>query len=131
MHTTKHLNDNKHGIKISTQSYIFACSSSKICHKIPEGTLSYGIKLTSKHNISLEAFVKFTILQVKLSYSPTQTGGHKTQAYRNLQINIFKSCSISRYLIWLGGPLFWISKRQSIIAYSTVEAEVYVTKECT
>ena len=45
--------------------------------------------------------------------------------------DLFKSCFISGYPIWPGSPLFWISKRQSITAHSTADAEVYATNECT
>ena len=47
------------------------------------------------------------------------------------RLDIFKSRSISGFLSWLGGPLHWVSKRQSITARSSAEAEIYATDECT
>ena len=38
---------------------------------------------------------------------------------------------MSGFLTWLNGPLHWISKRQTITARSTAEAEIYATDECT
>ena len=44
---------------------------------------------------------------------------------------MFKSRSISGFLLWLNGPLHWISKRQTITARSSAEAEIYAVDECT
>ena len=43
----------------------------------------------------------------------------------------FKTRSLSGFLIWLGGPVHWISKRQTITARSSAESEIYATDECT
>ena len=45
-------------------------------------------------------------------------------------LDLFKSRSISGYLLWFNGPLHWVSKRQTITARSTAEAEIYATDEC-
>jgi hypothetical protein len=49
----------------------------------------------------------------------------------NPEIDLFKSRSISGYLIWLSSPLHWVSKRQTITARSSAEAEIYTTDKCT
>ena len=46
------------------------------------------------------------------------------------QLPLFQSRSVSGFLLWLGGPLHWISKRQSITARSSAESEIYATDEC-
>ena len=33
-------------------------------------------------------------------------------------------------MVWLGGPIHWVAKRQSITARSSAEAEIYATDEC-
>ena len=38
--------------------------------------------------------------------------------------------SLSGFLVWLGGPVHWSSKRQTITARSSVKAEIYATDEC-
>lgn len=43
---------------------------------------------------------------------------------------LFKSRSMSGHLIFLYGPLQWQSKRQTITARSSAEAEIYATDEC-
>ena len=45
-------------------------------------------------------------------------------------LGLFKSRSISGFIIWLGGPLNWSSKRQTITAHSSTEAGIYTTDEC-
>ncbi|MFN9981955.1 MAG: hypothetical protein ACK53Y_18660, partial [bacterium] len=40
------------------------------------------------------------------------------------------SRSISAFYVDLFGPLHWISKRQSVTAASSAEAEIYATDEC-
>jgi hypothetical protein len=55
----------------------------------------------------------------------------KPSSTNNADLGLFKSQSISGYLIWLGGPVHWVSKQQSITARSSTEAEIYVTDECT
>ena len=37
---------------------------------------------------------------------------------------------MSGFLFWLNGPIHWMSKRQSITARSSAEAEIYATDEC-
>lgn len=46
-------------------------------------------------------------------------------------LDLFKSRSLSGFLIWFGGPLHWSSKRQTVTARSSAEAEIYATDECT
>ena len=45
-------------------------------------------------------------------------------------LDLFKSRSLSGFIIWLGGPLHWVSKRQSATARSSAEAEIIATDEC-
>ena len=116
-----------------TPSYI---SAAKYAIKYLKGTLSYGIQFTSKHNISLEEFVKFPTDPSKvLKFIDANWGPQYASVPKSTDdptyLDLFKSRSISGYLIWPGGPLFWISKRQSITAHSTAEVEVYATNECT
>ena len=47
------------------------------------------------------------------------------------EVDIFKTRSLSGFLLWMHGPVHWVSKRQTITARSTAEAEIYATDECT
>ena len=46
-------------------------------------------------------------------------------------LKLFKSCSLSGYVIWYGGPIHWVSKCQAITARSSAQVEIYATDECT
>ena len=46
------------------------------------------------------------------------------------ELELFKTRSLSGYLLWLNGPVHWQSKWQTITARSTAEAEIYATDEC-
>ena len=46
-------------------------------------------------------------------------------------LDLWKSRSISGFIIWLGGPLHWMSKRQTVTARSSAESEIYAMDECT
>ena len=46
------------------------------------------------------------------------------------QIELFKSRSMSGHIVFLYGPIQWQSKRQTVTARSSVEAEIYATDEC-
>ena len=99
-----------------------------------KGTKTLGIAFHSTSNSKLNAFIKFPI--------PTNTVTPFTDANWAPQdqskpkdtdppLEIFKSRSISGYVIWLNGPIHWQSKRQSITARSSAEAEIYATDKCT
>ncbi len=100
-----------------------------------KGTKSYGISYSSTNHQQLESFIKFPIPQdTILALSDANWGPQdqsKPRPNEDRTLDLFKSRSISGFLLWLGGPLHWVSKRQSITARSSAEAEIYATDECT
>ena len=46
-------------------------------------------------------------------------------------LDLFKSRSLSGFVIWFNGPVHWTSKRQKVTARSTAEAEIVATDEAT
>jgi hypothetical protein len=46
------------------------------------------------------------------------------------ELPLFISRSMSAFYVDLFGPLHWISKRQTVTAGSSAEAEIYATSEC-
>ena len=102
--------------------------------KYLKGTKDLGIKFSSKDCKPLESFVKFPVSPSKLTpftdanWGPQDASHPKPGVYEEL--DLFKSRSISGFVIWLGGPLHWVSKRQTITARSSTEAEIYATDEC-
>jgi deoxyuridine 5'-triphosphate nucleotidohydrolase len=101
-----------------------------------KGTSDLGITFSSNINSSLQSFVKFPIAPDKLyPFSDANWGPQDASAPKPndppTELELFKSRSISGFVIWLGGPLHWVSKRQSITARSSTEAEIYAIDECT
>ena len=99
------------------------------------GILSYGTYFTSNNNTILEVFVNFPTTPGKVvTFTDTDWGPQDESVpfstYEPSYLDLIKPRSISGYLIWLSGPLFWVLKHQSITAHSTVEAVVYTTHEC-
>jgi hypothetical protein len=103
--------------------------------KYLKGTKTKGILFTSRNRVKLESFVKFPIAPDTVTTMTDANWGPQDQSKPNdnnqEELDLFKSRSISGYLIWLGGPIHWISKRQPITARSSAEAEIYATDECT
>ena len=99
------------------------------------GTQDLGITFSSKHNQSLQSFVKFPIDTPKVhamcntNWGPQDASAPKPNQ-KPSQLELFKSCSISGYLTWFMGPLQCTSKWQTITACSLAEAEIYATDEC-
>ena len=102
--------------------------------KYLKGTQDMGITFTTTPQMSLHNFVKFPTEDKKFFSLTDANWGPQDQSTKpntnTQQIEIFKSRSLSGYLLWFGGPIHWSSKRQSITARSTTEAEIYATDEC-
>ena len=110
-------------------------SAAKNVIKYLTGTSDFGICFSTKHKKSLEAFVKFPIEPSKIvGFSDANWGPQDASVPKpntpEVLLDLFKSRSLSGYLLWLGGPLHWSSKRQTITARSSAEADIYATDEC-
>ena len=95
-----------------------------------------GIKFSSKADHDLESFVKFPTDPSQLTPLTDANWGPQDQSVPNpndppILLNLFKSRSITGYIIWLGGPLDWCSKCQTYTARSSAEAEIGEVNECT
>ena len=102
--------------------------------KYIKGTKSMGITFSSKDRRNLNSHVKFPVSpQEIVSLSDANWGpqdqSHPTPGHLD-ELDLFKSRSMSGFLIWLGGPIHWVAKRQTITARSSAEAEIYATDEC-
>ena len=106
--------------------------------KYLKGTKSKGILFSSRRRTKLESFVKFPIHDSQVTslsdanWGPQDQSTPPTNPTTPLEeLEIFKSRSMSGYIIWLNGPIHWSSRRQTITARSSAEAEIYATDECT
>ena len=99
-----------------------------------KGTKSLGITFSSSDRTELNSHVKFPIPPTKITALTDANWGPQDQSHPNptkpQELELFKSRSMSGFLLWLGGPLHWVAKRQTITARSSAEAEIYATDEC-
>ena len=102
--------------------------------KYLKGTKSMGITFCSEDSQPLNSHVKFPIPANTITSMADANWGPQDQSHPNPgtleELDIFKSRSMSGFLIWLGGPVHWVAKRQTITARSSAEAEIYATDEC-
>jgi dUTPase len=97
-------------------------------------TKSLGISFNSNNNSKLQSYVKFPIPSGITSLCDANWGPQdqsRPVPNETRVLDLFKSRSLSGFLIYFGGPVHWISKRQTITARSSAEAEIYATDECT
>lgn len=116
----------------ATKGHIHAC---KWVIKYLKGSKEKGIIFSSTDRKDLNSYVKFPIdPQAVVSLTDANWGPQDQSTPKDGQtyedLDLFKSRSMSGYLIWLGGPIHWVAKRQSITARSSAEAEIYATDEC-
>ena len=99
-----------------------------------KGTQTLGITFSSFDRELLNSHVKFPVDPTCLTALTDANWGPQDQSHPDpnnpQELELFKSRSMSGYLIWLGGPVHWVAKRQSITARSSAEAEIYATDEC-
>ena len=102
--------------------------------KYLKGTKAKGITFSSKDRNSLNSYVKFPVSPDTVTSLTDANWGPQDQSHPQQdkleELDIFKSRSMSGFLIWLGGPVHWVAKRQTITARSSAEAEIYATDEC-
>ena len=114
----------------ATKGHLDAC---KYVGRYLKGTKHLGIEFTSRRNCKLEAFVKFPIDPNSITPFTDANWGPQDQSKpkpKDPPLELFKSRSISGFIIWSNGPIHWMSKRQTITARSSAESEIYATDEC-
>ena len=110
--------------------------SAKYAIRYLKGTAQRGICFSSADNPTIESFVKFPIDPSKLTPLTDANWGPQDQSVPKSdapppQLPLFKTRSLAGYIIWLGGPIHWSSKRQTFTARSSTEAEIGSVDECT
>ncbi len=95
------------------------------------GTKTLGICFTSKRRPILESFLHFPLQHQVLSMSDANWGPQDASLTKStFELPLFASRSMSAFYIDLLGPIHWLSKRQTVTAGSSAEAEIYATDEC-
>jgi dUTPase len=103
-----------------------------------KGTKTRGITFTNTSAATLNSYIKFPIADpnnLKLISMCDANWGPQDQSAPNPDkpvppMDLFKSRLLSGYLLWINGPIHWMSKRQTITARSSTKAEIYATDEC-
>ena len=96
-------------------------------------TQHHGIAFHSDINNNSEAFVKFLVNKI-VAFTNANWGPQYQIVLKptapSITLELFKSSSLSRFIIYNHGPIHWMSKRQSITGQSSAEAETYATDKC-
>ena len=105
----------------------------KHIHHYLKGKVDLGISFCADQNQTLYSYIHFPISDNSLTglsdanWDPQDQSQPKQPSSKPLPI--FKSRSMSGYPQWLNSLLHWQSKRQTITARTTAEAEIYATDE--
>jgi hypothetical protein len=95
------------------------------------GTKALGISFTSKHRPVLESFLHFPLPSQVVYMADANWGPQDASISKNCpELPLFTSRSMSAFYVDLLGPIHWMSKRQTVTAGSSAEAEIYATDEC-
>ena len=103
--------------------------------KYLKGTKTKGLVFSTNSNKNLAAYIKFPLEHQQVIALTDANWGPQDQSVPKRtnapqQIELFKSRSLSGFILWGNGPIHWSSKRQSLTARSTAEAEIIATDEC-
>ena len=93
-------------------------------------TRHLAISFDSNFQSNLQSFINFPLDPLNTVADANWGSQDLSNTPEHAQLPLFKSRSISGHIIFLYGPLHWQSKRQSITARSSAEAEIYATDEC-
>jgi hypothetical protein len=90
-----------------------------------------GLYFSSAKRQTLETFLHFPLPSKVLSMADANWGlQDATQTKSSFDLPLFASQSMSAFYVDLLGPVHWMSKRQSVTAGSSAEAEIYAMNEC-
>ena len=101
-----------------------------------KGTKTHGIVFAQDSTEAINAFIKFPLPAQTVNTMTDANWGPQDQSRPNPNkpspdLDLFKSRSLSGFVIWFNGPVHWTSKRQKVTACSTAEAEIVATDEAT
>ena len=100
-----------------------------------KGTKKKGLVFTTNSTESLAAYIKFPLDKKPIIALTDANWGPQDQSVpkrtdKPTELELYKSRSLSGFILWGNGPIHWSSKRQSLTARSTAEAEIIATDEC-
>lgn len=92
-------------------------------------TRNFGVNFDSNFQSHIQSYIQFPFDPLIATTDASWGSQDLSSMPSDAQIPLFKSRSISGHIIFLFGPIHWQSKRQSITARSSAEAEIYATDE--
>ena len=110
--------------------------SAKYAIRYLKSTPHLGIRFSSRSQEEIESFVQFPLDPTKLQALTDANWGPQDQSVPKptdppVLLDLFKTRSIAGHVVWWGGPLDWLSKRQSYTARSSADSEIGAVDECT
>jgi len=112
-------------------------AAAKYAIRYLKGTKELGLTFSSEgqSNDKIDGFLNFPVNTPSVSALTDANWGPQDQSIPKPntfipKLELFKTRSISGYVLTLHGPIHWQSKRQTITARSSAEAEIYATDEC-
>ena len=112
-------------------------AAAKYAIRYLKGTKELGLTFSSEgqSNDKIDGFLNFPVNTPSMSALTDANWGPQDQSIPKSnkilpKLDLFKTRSISGYVLTLHGPIHWQSKRQTITARSSAEAEIYATDEC-
>lgn len=94
-------------------------------------TKTLGISFSSCRRVQLESFLHFPVPSQVMAMSDANWGPQDASTtHHSIELPLFASRSMSAFYVDMLGPLHWMSKRQTVTACSSAEAEIYATNEC-
>jgi len=112
-------------------------AAAKYAIRYLKGTKQLGLTFSSESqsNDQIDGFLNFPVNTPSVSALTDANWGPQDQSVPKSnkplpKLDLFKTRSISGYVLTLHGPIHWQSKRQTITARSSAEAEIYATDEC-
>ena len=127
-------NSSFHSIKI----YTLPIDRTYYCryenYQIPQRHQTPRHKIFTSQNHKVSTYANFPIVDNTITALGDANWGPQDQstpqAKITKQLDLFKPRSIPGHIVWLNGPLHWVSKRQTYTTRSSAEAEIYATDEC-
>ena len=99
-----------------------------------KGTKHKGITFSTTGNSHLAAYIKFPLPPNPIALTDANWGPQDQSvpkpSDKPQELELFKTRSLSGFIVWGHGPIHWISKRQSLTVRSSAEAEIVATDEC-
>lgn len=98
-----------------------------------KGTKTKGITFSTSDNHQIGAYIKFPLPTTPIALTDANWDLQDQNVPKPNEIRVldlFKTRSLSGFIVWGFRPIHWVSKCQSLTARSSAEAEIVATDKC-